>query len=601
MHKIIHPEFEIDLSNIDISFTDDNDWFSDAFTTKYSFPFSVELTDDMQLLFSDLLDYRIVETVNEYEVIYVFNDSQQLAILTAEGVTDTISFQLKIGIEEFPNFSKKLAELELETKTVTDIYAHAKTVVSQSWPAVNYNFPQVHTDKIDNSIAMWTHFERVINNYKQGDFVTNQVIDDVPYNRNLMQPLPYFLHVLTQGFAQAGYELKGDVLSIDSLKKKLVYFETDYHNILNQAMITTAIMGVDKTYSQGNRAEFFKTIALPQGGRYQVVGTINIYGRWKEPALAVFKYRNKVLWYHFKFERKHHSNYMYSYDVDFIFDTINDGGIQQITFESSQFNDNNNFIADFTVSSLFFYNDLGVAIPNVVNNNKIELNRVVPDVTFGTFVTAIKNWYNLDIDLRGKQIWMDFIEDKINYFDALDLSNYETKPERNFNKGASFLLKFVDPNDEINKHQEMFFNISGYSSTGFVKDDKTNEIIIQAFPLRNEFKNGIQTAYAFEADKSKIYSVLYDGLNDFGLNLTDDLAPILLPQIAERYYKNWFNFRLQAVNFKWVFTAFSEALSGLTSRRKVFAYGRYFVSKTVIKRQISKDLFDVEIDGYTLK
>lgn len=601
MHKIIHQLFEIDLSNVDISFTDENSWFSDTFNTKYTFPFSVDLTDKTKKFFEDLLDYRTKETTTEYEVTYVFNKVQEKAILTAEGIGDTISFQLKIGIEEYPNFSKKLSEIGLQNTVVADIYAHAKTIISQTWPAVNYNFPQVHTDKVDTSVAMWTFFEKIINNYKEGEFVINEVVVDVPHNRNLMQPVPYFLHILTQGFAQAGYVLKGDVLEIPALKKKLLYFETDYHKILDQVNIATLVMGTDKIFSSSNRADFLKKITLPQGGRYQVTGTINIYGRWKETTYAQLKYRGRILWNGWLRETKHHSGYLYSKDVDITFDTVNDGGIQELVFESSQFNKNENLICDFYTTSLFLYNDMGVAIPNVVNNNKIELNRVVPDMTFGTFTTAVKNWYNLDIALQGKEIWMNFIEEEINFYNAIDLSGYETKPERNFNKGTSFLLKFSDPADEVNKRQEMFFNSDGYTSSGYFKDDKTSEITIQAFPLLNEFRNGVQTAYAIESDKSKIYAILYDGLNGAALNLTDDPSPMLLPQIAEQYFKNWFNFRLAAVNFKWSFSAYTEAMNGLTSRRKIFAYGRYFIIKTLSRRQVSKDLFEVELDAHTLE
>jgi hypothetical protein len=601
MHKIVHDLFEIDLSNVDITLTDENSWFSDSFSTKYSFPFSVDLTDEIKANFADLLDYRSKEIIVEYEVFYIFNDRYEKAILTAEGTFENISFQLKIGIDEFPNFSKKLSEIGLEYKVTTDIYAHAKTIITQSWPAVNYNFPQIHTDKVDTTQPMWTFFEKIINNYKTGDFIINEVVIDEPHNRNLMQPLPYWMHILTQGFLHAGYTLKGDVLEIEQLKKKVLYSETDYHKILDQANINTLVMGTDKIYSSGNEASFLKTIALPQGGRYQINGSINIYGRWKEYARATLKYRGKIIWTAHRYEKKHHSGYLYTNDVDVTFDTVNDGGTHELVFESSQFYDINNVICDLYTTSLFLYNELGVAIPNIVNNNTIDLSRVVPDVTFGNFVTVVKNWYNLDIDLRGKEIWMNFIENQINYENAIDLTEFETPPERTFNKGTSFLLKFSDPRDEVNKHQEMFFNTDGYRSAGFVEDDKTTSIQIQAFPLQNEFRNGVQTGYAIEAESNKIYAVLYDGLNSSELNLTLDPAPMLLPEVAQTFYKNWFDFRLSAINFKWSFTAFTEALNGLTSKRKIFAFGRYHIIKTLPKHQISKDLFDVALETYTLK
>lgn len=601
MHKIIHPNFEIDLSTTEITLTDENHWFSDTFFTKYSFPFFQEWTDELKAAFENLIDHTSKETTVEFEVIYVFNNVMEKGILTIEDQILGLNMQLKYGIEEFPNFNKKLSEIELQSISVPDIYAHAKVVIAQKWPAVNYNFPQIHTDKIDTTIAMWSFFEKILNNYKAGDFVTNTVVDTTPYNRNLMQPLPYFLHILTQGFAQVGYELKGDVLGIPSLQKKLLYCETDYHKVLDQVNINTSIMGSEKVFSSGNRADFLKVITLPQGGKYQITGTINIYGRWKEYARALLKYRGKTIWATYKIEKKHHSGYMYSYDVEVIFDTINDGAPHELLFESSQFNKDENLICDFTTTSLFLYNDSGAAIPNVVNNNTVDLSRLVPDTTFGSFVTVIKNWYNLDIDLRGKEIWMNFIEGQINYDNPFNLSQFETVPVRTYNKGASFILQFADAIDVINNHPKMFFNSSGYSDNNILKDDKTDEISIQAFPLPNAFRNGVQTAYAIESEKNKVYAVLYDGLNADGLNLTKEPAPMMLPQVVESYFKKWFEFRLNATAFKWSFTAFIEALNGLTAKRKVFAFSRYHLIRSVSKRQISKDLFDVEVETYTLK
>lgn len=601
MHKIIHETFELDLSNTSISLTDENSWFSDTFSTKYSFPFSMELSDEIKLIFEDLLDYQSKENTVEYEVTYVFNHIKEKAILTAKGINDAISFQLKYGLDNFPNFNKKLNQLGLEVVNTSDIYAHAETIITQTWPAVNYNFPQIQIDKIDTTNEMWTYFERIINNYVAGDFVTNTVVDDIPHNKNIMQPLPYFLHIMKQGFANAGYELKGDVLDIPSLKKKLLYIDTEYYKILDQANISTIVLGTDLVSSYGRIAVFNEVVPLPQAGKYQITGNINIYGLWKTDTWAHIKYRGKTLWRASKYERKHHSGYLYSYDIDITFDTINDGGTHELVFESRQYKDDDSAIADFYTTSRYYYNDVGVATPNIIQNDVVDLNRLVPDITFGTFITTIKNWYNLDIVPKGKEIWMDYIETQLNYKGAVDMTEFQTKPERDFNKDLSFLLKFTEPTDEKNKYEEYFFNADGYSSTGYVTDDQTNEITIQAFPFKNSFFNGVWTAHAIESEPNKIYAVLYDGLDANGLNTTSDPALMLLPEVAETYYKKWFNFRLNSINFKWNFTCFIESLNGLSSKSIFYSYGRYFILKTLNKTQISKDSFEVEVDAFTLK
>lgn len=601
MHKIIHETFELDLSNTSISLTDENSWFTDTFNTKYSFPFSMELTDEIKLIFEDVLDYRSKETITEYEVIYVFNDIKEKGILRVEGIVDSISFQLKYGLDNFPNFNKKLNQLGLEIVPASDIYAHAKTIIPQKWPAVNYNFPQIQIDKIDTTNEMWTYFQRILNNYVDGDFVTNTVEDDIPHNKNIMQPLPYFLHIMKQGFADAGYELKGDVLEIPSLKKKLLYVDAEYYKILDQTNIATNVLGTDLVSSYGRVAVFSQVITLPQGGRYNITGNINIYGLWKTSCWARLKYRNRVIWSASKYERKHHSGYIYSYDVDVTFDTINDGGVHEIIFESQQYKDDDSAIADFYTTSQYYYNAVGVATPNIIQNDVVDLNKLVPDMTFGTFITAIKNWYNLDIVPKGKEIWMNFIETEIKYEGAVDMSEFQTKPELDFNKDLSFLLKFADSSDEKNKHEAFYFNADGYSTSGYVTDDQTQEITIEAFPFLNTFYNGVWTAHAIESEPNKIYAVLYDGLDSSNLNTTSDPALMLLTEVAETYYKKWFDFRLNSINFKWNFTCYIESLNGMSSKSTIFSYGRYFILKFLNKNQISKNKFDVEVDGHTLK
>jgi hypothetical protein len=64
-------------------------------------------------------------------------------------------------------------------------------LITKKWPEVNYNFPQIHIDKYD-ATDVWNGFEGIINNRVDGVFLTNTVdtVEDVTYNRNVMQPLP---------------------------------------------------------------------------------------------------------------------------------------------------------------------------------------------------------------------------------------------------------------------------------------------------------------------------------------------------------------------------------------------------------------------------
>ena len=111
MHKIISEKFEIDLSTVDITTTDENSMFLDKYTTKYSFPFSLELTNENQRNFQDLLDHCSKEITTEFDIVYVFGNIKEAGILRVDTFNETINCELQYGIEEFPNFNKKLNEL----------------------------------------------------------------------------------------------------------------------------------------------------------------------------------------------------------------------------------------------------------------------------------------------------------------------------------------------------------------------------------------------------------------------------------------------------------------------------------------------------------
>ena len=166
MHKIIAEKFEIDLSTVDITTTDENSMFLDKYTTKYSFPFSLELTNENQRNFQDLLDHCSKEITTEFDIVYVFGNIKEAGILRVDTFNETINCELQYGIEEFPNFNKKLNELELQKLTTTNVYEHAKTIIDKTWPEVNYNYPQIITDRYDTTQSTWTYFEKIFNNYK---------------------------------------------------------------------------------------------------------------------------------------------------------------------------------------------------------------------------------------------------------------------------------------------------------------------------------------------------------------------------------------------------------------------------------------------------
>jgi hypothetical protein len=566
----------------------------------------VYLTDALIKVFGEFLDDNSQFLTTFFEVKYVFHNSIENATLEITSqVGKTLTFEVRYGFDELPNFDKKLAELPLEVTAITNIYAHAKTIIPQTWPAVNYNYPQIITDKYDITEDTWLTFLGRINNFTNGVFFENTFISTNFANRNIIQPTPYFLHILTAGFLDAGYILKGDVISDEKFKKLCLFADMDYFDRINEQTIRALIdwlkyAELATMLPNGNR-RYYLEINLRPSKKYNIKGFtrfIQFFSQNYPSTFSKITYKSTVL---FLKQGNPTSNYgTFKYDFDFNFDTNSDAietQILKIEIESgnSWFSE----VFDAIIEEVLIS---GTKPPDEINiKNEVNLKNVVPDITFGTFISTLKNWFNIDLTISGKDIYMNFIENEINYNDAFGLKAFEVlKPMRKFNNDISFLLKFADVDSEEYKYDMIFQNKEGFELSDLKVNKNTNTIIIDALPLPQKFANDVETAFAFDhGGNAKIYAVLYDGLNDAGLNLTKDITPVLIPSVHQQHYKNWFTFRINAITYLWKFKMYAEMLSEI--KKKIYAYGRYHIIKTINKTQISEDLFEVDVESDTLK
>ena len=608
MHKIIHSDFQLDLSSYTITNVEENHWFSDQFFSKYSFPFDMYITEELMAVFGDLLDDNNNLRVTYFEVQYVFQNKIEAAILEIENQQGKLlKPTIRYGLDELPNWDKKLNELPLEQLTVADITTHAKTIIPQTWPAVNYNFPQIHTDKYDTTEDTWLKFKKIINNYDGTDFLINTFTSEDFANRNIIQPLPSLLHVLTILFSDAGFTLKGSVTTDEVFKKMLLFTDLDYYNEIDESVQEVLVDTPYSTDPDGGNY-YLKGITLQKNSKYRITGLAafyNYYTATEYRPFARIAYRGENLFYKRTTSSSSFSSYSY-YDIDVTFETLDDDLGHTLAFSGRSFFqwDNTRF--------LFGSVDGGVKIEKIVSGldavpsemhfyNDIDLRKVVPEITGGTLITILKNWFNIDLDIDGNDIYMDFIEDEINYNNAENLEDYtELTPLKTSNNSTSFLLKFEDIDNEDFTPLSIFHSKNGVELSDKNVLETTNTIEVSALPLPQKSVSGINTAYAIDnGGSTKVYAVLYNGLNEAGLNLTEDSTPITIPEVHSRLYFNWFEFRINSVTYKWSFKMFAENLSKI--KKKIFAYGRYHIIKTIEKTQVSEDLFEVDIETDTLK
>ena len=315
MAKFIHVDFVLDLTSYSISRVQENQWFSDQFFTRYTFPFDIDLDDDTNREFGLIMDYTVDEPLTFFEG-YFFDDgkhySAEMEILEVKG--RRANLEISYGFNELPNFERKLSELPLEISRLDEsLFLHAEDVIDKTWPAVNYNFVQVHTDSFNPDDEEWNGFQKIINNRKNGAFLVNEFddVDNVIYNRNIMMPMPYFMHVLTTGFEDAGFDLKGDILTDPDLKKMLFFKETEEYVSarIEGAELVKDTSQYDSTFNKTYKFGFLNTRSLttrlgnyrfeysfPKRGRYKVAGNVYLRRSDSDAGLRI-DFRNQTVYH----------------------------------------------------------------------------------------------------------------------------------------------------------------------------------------------------------------------------------------------------------------------------------------------------------------
>lgn len=618
MQKFIHDDFDLDLTSYEINTVSENQWFSDKFFTLYTYPFTIELTDETNVLFGLISNYNI--RPNTYFEGYFFIEEEKhkatLEILNLSGTL--LALEISYGLETFPSFSKKLSELNLENQNLGEsLFDHAENVITKTWPEVNYNFPQVHTDSFDPSEDRWTGFEKIINNYQNNAFLLNEfnAQENITYNRNIMIPMPHLLHVLVEGFLDAGYELKGDVMNDTKLQKILIVKETEEYvnaRIEGEEVLTKADSYdflVERRYTFGFLQTLVKRTTLGQyvhehtftrRGRYKISG--NLFLRRKDSqAHGNISYDGTKVWSTSKkFTRDYVAGGAY---VDINID-VEDLNIPLVFFsEQIVYSVTNGqtiydaSVYDVTITPLAIYDENGDLIPPIITTSKLDLRKCVPDIEFGSLVKSVKNWRNLDLVLKGKEVHMNFIEPQMNILEAVSFTDKEVQfPERKFKQGDSYLLQFKELDNEYYNPNPLFVDIDGPKTSGFSKNDDTTEIPVDIVPLPNVFLNDITTAFAVDDGESSLCVASFGGTSN-GDNTTVDMQDLLFPENFNEVWEKWLDFRLRSQEFTSSFVVERSRLKDLAVTSKIFMYNNYHIIKIISKTNVpGTDLVTVEFE-----
>lgn len=623
MLVFIHNNFRLDLTYLKVTFSDENQWFKDDFSTEISFPFEFELDS-------------VFSKESGFEGHYNASDNPTLfpGILDKDGVLvdailkfdskigSKISAMINAGLSNFPSFDKKLSELPLEQKPVADIIAEANATIIKEYPDSNYNFPMIHTDKYDPA-GDFLGFEKIFNKYTNGAFVEN-VLDtesNADLIKNIIQPLPYKMHVLKTGIEAAGYTLEGDILNDEDLNKGLLFRDGSYfvNNTKTEIPIVYNNNQYDSLYFQDNSFQyvlFTKDTVVDKKGDYLIYGSIFslIYTARKSPAWSHDRYRCSKLYISiekvvagvptalFTFGQDRQEGGTQNLQKEIREDVVevavsfNVGDIIRIT----KYEPKRDYVPSETpeypeaislqLIPLRYRNADGSPIMSVLPLNQIDLTKVVPDMTFKDYVTAIKNWGNYGFVPNGKVIRMDIIDSELDRSTAIDFSDFDIpEPKQTYHESRRFELIFSDgKSNETYKYDSVLVSKESTVINDYILKDTDSSIKIDALPLPVITRDSITTAFSFEDTPSKMRVVYMKKIATGGSPVTFENVNVYLPNVAQTKFKNWLHFRINSIGWEWEFFISVEKFREITLQSLIYAYKNYHIFSDIQKERINK-------------
>lgn len=584
--RFIHDDFILDVSHLALSWTEENSWFKDEFFLTSSFPFDISFEENR---YFEFFKHYNLATADVYFQGRLEKDGKiEEAILEVEEAGEKLRLTIRYGVEALPNWTKKLPELVLDVVLPEggSMTAHAETIIPQTYPAVKYNFPAVHTKFYDGAPMFDDNFQGVLNKRVDGTFIYNDADGPNTINRNIVYPFPYFLYVLESAIEDAGYTLHGDIKTdpdfIDAVivpGKKLANFE----DIPDPVEIIVGPEDRTVIWVWENIQEILFR------GSFQLTGTVI-------PQVTSVK----IL-----------------INDDVIYES-NAGGFLNIWFSGLEAENELKIIitgvwawftdtemAEFVLTTLYLTDENGEMLPFVANFTNVQLATALPDMTVGDLIKFPKKAKNYDLDLReNKEIWMNLIQNEVTASNSVDVSDYDVKrPIRKFEQAKSFLLQYEGEYDEKYPFDKIYADRTGFFVNDFNKAESTTEININGIPLPvdtiDSAGDTIKTAVQLSDDASKLQLTKYNGLIS-GKNWAQEMPGMSTINLYLHYWQRWLNFMIHAIKFQWSVKDHPNLLIKIKRKGKLFAYNNYLFVHT-LNRKRQGDIEEVEIEAYSSK
>ncbi|MFC4688678.1 hypothetical protein ACFO4P_17180 [Epilithonimonas pallida] len=602
--KFYSDTFVLDLSKQKMNLQENNSRFNDKSFTKFTFPFEVNVEDQFVHYIGD---YASKENTGLPNILngWFHHENKiseaKLTIITIQG--NKLIGQIDYGLEDIPNYDKKLSELPLAKFAVDDIHIYAKEICTKKYPEVNFNYPRLYTTKYSPEDELWDAFDGYYNDLKpDGSEMRRNYLDEELniFNVNIIHPLPYILYLLKTGFGDKGLELKGDILTDPDLVQRCVFSGTEYFNRFSQRRDTLTVD--ENEYDQFSNFSgmfYIKELKVQKKGEYKLRGYFNSR-KVKGSNTGYIMMGSNKLW-SFNSGSYDETNYYFDFSVNVPEDNTS------LIFFLWRVSDRNGFAtvisADLIGTAL---DDGGNEETGVVTNpNEVDLARAVPDMTFGDFVNRIKNWFNYEIDIRGNEIFMTKLNkdpDNIKSFQQYEVS----EPKRTLMSQRSYQIKFTELDESPEKLNlpinlnSMYYDSSGIKLNGEPKSD-TSIIEIDGYcmPVLLPKPGGYTTAIVRKDSTTTLALVYYDGLIGNQNNAKNPSGC----EFPELWDKNWYKFlrqRIYGSKYEDSFLAYIEDISQYTIKDYIYWHNNIHQISSWGKEMVSENVYKISITTETI-
>lgn len=220
-----------------------------------------------------------------------------------------------------------------------------------------------------------------------------------------------------------------------------------------------------------------------------------------------------------------------------------------------------------------------------------SLGDFVPDMTFGSYLTKLKNWLNLNITFRKNIVTINYIEQHFKNIDFIDARHLEVPtPRITPSSNKSYKLTYSDSKHIYVERLGLVGNPNDFSTI--------KEIQMGISLLENGSHQGITTAEKKEDDVA-FRIVLYNGLQS-DRNVTIDNVfsrTFLLEEIYNRFWKRWLAFRLNSKTFR---TTFKTTKDVLYVTDGIHNYNNNHIIKKMTKRKDNKNVYNITLETETI-